>query len=41
MLRQMEALAELQNMKTRLPVSSKRLEQQWLKVQQWVEHNPR
>ena len=30
-----------QQMKTRLPVSSKRLEQQWLKVQQWVEHNPR
>ena len=30
-----------QQMKTRLPVSSKRLEQQWLKVQQWIEHNPR
>ena len=30
-----------QQMKTRLPVSSKRLEQQWRKVQQWIEHNPR
>jgi ATP-dependent helicase HrpA len=30
-----------QQMKTRLPVSSKRLEQQWLKVQQWIEQNPR
>ena len=30
-----------QQMKTRLPVSGKRLEQQWLKVQQWIEHNPR
>ena len=30
-----------QQMKTRLPVSSKRLEQQWLKVQRWIEHNPR
>ena len=30
-----------QQMKTRLPVSSKRLEQQWLKVQQWIENNPR
>ena len=30
-----------QQMKTRLPVSGKRLDQQWLKVQQWIEHNPR
>ena len=30
-----------QKMRTRLPVSSKRLEQQWLKVRQWIEHNPR
>jgi len=30
-----------QQMKTRLPVSGKRLEQQWLKVMQWIEHNPR
>jgi len=30
-----------QQMKTRLPVSSKRLEQQWHLVQQWMEQNPR
>ena len=30
-----------QQMKTRLPVSSKRLEQQWQLVQQWMEQNPR
>ncbi len=30
-----------QQMKTRLPVSSKRLEQQWQKVQEWAEQNPR
>ena len=30
-----------QQMKTRLPVSGKRLDQQWLRVQQWIEHNPR
>ena len=30
-----------QQMKTRLPVSSKRLEQQWQLVQQWIEQNPR
>ena len=30
-----------QQMKTRLPVSSKRLEQQWQKVQEWTEQNPR
>ena len=30
-----------QQMKTRLPVSAKRLEQQWQKVLQWIEQNPR
>ena len=30
-----------QQMKTRLPVSSKRLEQQWQLAQQWIEQNPR
>lgn len=30
-----------QQMKTRLPVSAKRLEQQWGRVQQWMDQNPR
>ncbi|MDG2460547.1 MAG: ATP-dependent RNA helicase HrpA [Luminiphilus sp.] len=30
-----------QQMKTRLPVSAKRLEQQWQQVQAWMEQNPR
>ena len=30
-----------QQMKTRLPVSAKRLEQQWRQVLQWIEQNPR
>jgi ATP-dependent helicase HrpA len=30
-----------QQMKTRLPVSNKRLEQQWQQVQLWIEKNPR
>ena len=30
-----------QQMKTRLPVSSKRLEQQWQQVQRWMVDNPR
>ena len=30
-----------QQMKTRLPVSSKRLEQQWQRVQRWMEDHPR
>ena len=30
-----------QQMKTRLPVSVKRLEQQWQQVLQWIEQNPR
>jgi len=30
-----------QQMKTRLPVSSKRLEQQWHQVQAWMTQNPR
>jgi ATP-dependent helicase HrpA len=30
-----------QQMKTRLPVSSKRLEQQWQQVQCWMVDNPR
>ena len=30
-----------QQMKTRLPVSAKRLEQQWQQVNHWIEKNPR
>jgi ATP-dependent helicase HrpA len=30
-----------QQMKTRLPVSSKRLEQQWQRVQHWMDEHPR
>jgi hypothetical protein len=30
-----------QHLGTRLPVSSKRLDEQWRKVMAWVEDNPR
>ena len=41
MLQEFRVSLFAQQMKTRLPVSAKRLEQQWARVQQWMEQNPR
>ena len=41
MLKEFRVSLFAQQMKTRLPVSAKRLEQQWQQVLQWIEQNPR